>query len=165
MDRAYGAYRRYPVLQWGLLALTLVVLALLATRLLSSMAATQEGRLVSASMLPTIPVGATITYDPAPATFMRGEVVVLGLEHGADRLLASRIVGLPGETVEIRDGRLFINGQANDPAPGVPMPSRVSPLHLGPDQYYLLGDNRAAALDSRALGPVARTQILGVLLS
>ncbi|MGI8916844.1 MAG: signal peptidase I [Chloroflexota bacterium] len=165
MEMAQGVYRRYPALPWGLLALTLVVLAVLAAHLLAVISATKEGQLVSASMLPTIPAGVTISYDPAPATFTRGEVVVLELEHGADRLLASRIVGLPGDTVEIRGGRLLINGQANDPAPGAAMPARVSPLRLGPEQYYLLGDNRAAALDSRTFGPVSRTQILGALLS
>jgi signal peptidase I len=165
MVLAHGVHRRYPALHWGLFVLSLVVLALLVARLLSITAATKEGQLASASMLPTIPVGATITYDPRPATFTRGEVVVMELEHGAGRLLASRVVGLPGETVEIRDGRLFVNGLANDPAPGVSMPAPVSLVHLGPEQYFLLGDNRTAALDSRVFGPVERTQILGVLLS
>jgi type IV secretory pathway protease TraF len=45
------------------------------------------------------------------------------------------------------------------------MPAPVSLVHLGPEQYFLLGDNRTAALDSRVFGPVERTQILGVLLS
>ena len=165
MNMAHRVYRQQLAMQWGFLTITLVALVVLAARLLLTVQAAQQGHLASASMLPTIPEGATITYQPAPTTLGRGEVVVLALEHGPDRLLASRVVGLPGETVQIRGGRLFINGQANDPHPGVAMASSTTPLHLGAAQYYLLGDNRAAALDSRVFGPVERRQILGVLLS
>lgn len=165
MNMAHKVYRQHLAVHWWFLAITLVALILLAARLLSTIQASQQGHLVSASMLPTIPAGATITYEPAPSTLSRGEVVVLGLEHGTDRLLASRVVGLPGETLEIRAGSLFINGQANDPFPAAPMHSSVPLLRLGPNQYYLLGDNRAAALDSRVFGPVERRQILGALLS
>lgn len=165
MNSAHGVYRRQVALPWAFLAITAVALVLLAASLLSDIQAGQQGHLASGSMLPTIPMGATISYAPAPATLRRGEVVVLSFEHGTDRLLASRVVGLPGETVEIRAGRLYINGQANDPSPGAPMPSSTPPLRLGPNQYYLLGDNRASALDSRDFGPVARSQILGILLS
>jgi signal peptidase I len=165
MNMAHRVYRQQLAVHWGFLAITLVALVVLAARLLSSIQDAQQGHLASASMLPTIPAGATITYQPVPATLSRGEVVVLGLEHGTDRLLASRVVGLPGETVEIRAESLFINGQVKDPFSGAPMPASLPPLHLGTDQYFLLGDNRAAALDSRVFGPVERRQILGVVLS
>ena len=83
----------------------------------------------------------------------------------ADREDIKRIVGLPGELVEIRDGVLWIDGDvAEEPYISGPMPPDW--LHAWAtrdDEYVLLGDNRAAAgiTDSRRYGPVKRNALIG----
>jgi signal peptidase I len=123
-----------------------------------------------ASMAPTLPAcnGRTLaegfTYhfrDPH-----RGEIVVIhargrlgGLitpdPHARDLNLSKRVIGVPGDTVVGRDGRVFVNGRKADDIPTAAFP----PTHLGPKQYYVLGDNRSFAQDSRDFGPVPRAAI------
>ena len=74
----------------------------------------------------------------------------------------SRIAGLPGEKIEIIDKTLFVNGSPTDPPPGAgPYVGRLekyflggngvegAPMTLGPDKYFVLGDNSPRAADSR----------------
>lgn len=79
-----------------------------------------------------------------------------------------RLVGLPGERLDIRDGAVWIDGERLNP------PDRLGPIHysslsevtlpivLGADEYFLLGDNTQRTADSRIWGPVKRELILGV---
>lgn len=104
-------------------------------------------------------------------------------EFGSGAKIVSRIVGLPGETVEIVDGQLQIDGQSISPPPGVTgyasmlysgMDDRAlygepgagcegNPIHLGPDEYYVLGDNTTRAKDSRLWETAAEGHQLGAL--
>lgn len=80
--------------------------------------------------------------------------IVVARESGG-RLLLKRVVGLPGETVELRDGRVYVDGRAlvEDYASGATQPAPYRPLtRVDRDAYYLLGDNRAASTDSRDHG-------------
>lgn len=92
----------------------------------------------------------------------RGDVVVLRLPNRTSDPLIKRVVGLPGETVEITDGRVLINGQVLD-EPYLNqytyqgMPPRVVP----PNQVFVLGDNRGFSNDSRAFGFVPFSDIIG----
>jgi signal peptidase I len=74
-----------------------------------------------------------------------------------DLNLSKRVIGIPGDTVVGRNGRVFVNGEQADDFPTEPFPV----VHLGPKQYYVLGDNRAVSQDSRAFGPVPRNTIFG----
>ncbi|HEV3121020.1 MAG TPA: signal peptidase I, partial [Isosphaeraceae bacterium] len=66
-----------------------------------------------------------------------------------------RAIGLPGETIEIRSGRVFIDGRAlSEPYVSAPFTYSVPPVKLGKDEYYLLGDSRDASNDSHIFGPV-----------
>jgi signal peptidase I len=80
----------------------------------------------------------------------RGDVVVLRSPLDARTLLVKRVVGLPGESVSFDKGDLVINGQriASDIAYLAP---RVAPRgwRLGPDEWFVVGDNQAASRDSR----------------
>jgi signal peptidase I len=96
----------------------------------------------------------------------RGELVVI---HARGRLggpitpdpeardlnLTKRVIGVPGDTVVGRDGRVFVNGRKADDIPTAAFP----PTHLGPKQYYVLGDNRSESQDSREVGPAPRASI------
>ncbi len=93
--------------------------------------------------------------DPA-----RGDIVVFRFPEDTDKDFIKRIIGLPGETVEVRDKEVFINGQRlNDPwahyADRIILPSGVQPRdNFGPvkvpeGQYFVMGDNRDQSYDSR----------------
>lgn len=91
----------------------------------------------------------------------RGDVVVLRL-NGMEDLLIKRVIGLPGDQVEIRGGQVFINHQMLDepyvvfPANGDYGPIDVPPLHL-----FVLGDNRNFSNDSRTFGPIPMKNVIG----
>lgn len=91
----------------------------------------------------------------------RHDIVVLDLPNMPE-LLIKRIVGLPGETVEIRRGVLYIDGVPLEETfdhsrSGTTLP----PMTLPPMTYFVLGDNRANSNDSRSFGPVKRSSIIG----
>ena len=89
----------------------------------------------------------------------RGGIVIFAKQSdGVDYV--KRVIGLPGEIVQIKDGRVWIDGQSiTEPyAQGVTT-SDFAQVKLGPDEYFLLGDNRVLSRDSRNLGPVQRSEI------
>jgi signal peptidase I len=94
--------------------------------------------------------------DPA-----RGDVVGLQLE-GSRLVLLKRIVGLPGERVGLRGGRVFINGEplAEPYTRGHEVPSTRGERTLGVDEYFVIGDNR----DESAHGVVRRAELRGKVL-
>lgn len=96
----------------------------------------------------------------------RGDVVILRNPRARDdgRYLVKRIVGVPGDVVEIRENQLYVNGKLYDkpltaaaPVPG----GDEGPIEIPPGYYYVLGDNRANSLDSRYFGLVAGGLIEG----
>lgn len=114
------------------------------------------------SLLATLSAGDT----PSTPRFgpLRGQIVVVR-RQGFDELVLKRVVGLPGETIDIRDERIWINGQAIDEPylEGGPTGrcTTYCSLTLATDQYYVMGDNRAHSNDSRVLGPVSYADIVG----
>jgi signal peptidase I len=92
----------------------------------------------------------------------RGEIVVFHYPLDPTRDFVKRVIGLPGDTVEIRDGVVVVNdGELDDPyvvqVSRAPMRETV----LGPDEYFVLGDNRLHSNDSRNWGPVPLENIVG----
>lgn len=91
----------------------------------------------------------------------RDDIVVLDLPE-MDEMLVKRVVGLPGEVVEIRSGIVYVD---NNPVPESyaydHTPYDMAPILLGPLNYFVLGDNRSNSNDSRVFGPVHRDHILG----
>jgi signal peptidase I len=91
----------------------------------------------------------------------RNDIVVIAMPD-MEEMLVKRVIGLPGETVEVRDGVVYVNGE---PLPE-PFPHELGhesrePITLGPLNYYVMGDNRDNSNDSRSFGPVQREYILG----
>ena len=100
----------------------------------------------------------------------RGDVVAYRAPNDTNVSTIKRIVGMPGETVELRKNKLFINGREqtesyahSDAAPDKP-PEDFGPLKLGNAEYFLLGDNRNHSYDSRQHGAVIRGLIRGHIL-
>lgn len=91
----------------------------------------------------------------------RNDIVVLDLPE-MDELLVKRVVGLPGERVEVRAGIVYVNDVAlPEPFPHDITAYDMQPITLGPLNYFVLGDNRSNSNDSRSFGPVHREHILG----
>ena len=95
----------------------------------------------------------------------RGEIVVFrSLEQpGTD--LVKRFVGMPGDTIEVRDGSLYVNGKKQiEPYIKEPMNplEHFGPIVVPPDHYFAMGDNRNDSYDSRYFGPVPRANVIGV---
>lgn len=91
----------------------------------------------------------------------RNDIVVIKRPE-MDELLVKRIIGLPMEKVEIRDGYVYINDvRLPEPFPHDQYPQNIPSHTLGPVQYFVLGDNRGNSNDSRSFGPIFREDIVG----
>ena len=88
-------------------------------------------------------------------------------DEESDRATLKRVIGLPGETIQISEGQVLINGEARECEQGwleADMAGLASsPVTLGEDEYFVLGDNKSASEDSRfsSVGNVRKEQILG----
>jgi len=94
----------------------------------------------------------------------RGDIVVFYYPLDVSKSFIKRVVGLPGESVFVRNGRVYINAQPiSEPyvAPGYWDRESYPEVVLGPGQYYVLGDHRDASNDSREWGPVGLKYIYG----
>ena len=124
-------------------------------------------------MEPTIRVGERIVVDRTAFWFrkpQRWEIVVFLCPHQPTELCVKRVAGLPGETVQIRGGLIYANGKPQPSPIGVRYGARSgqefgdSPEYaLGPNEYFVLGDNSGVSEDSRYWEPPAipANQILG----
>jgi signal peptidase I len=94
----------------------------------------------------------------------RGDVIVFWYPLDRTKSFIKRVVGLPGESVEIRRGHLFVDAKEID-EPYVPPTffdgSSYGPIHLGTQEFFVMGDHRDSSNDSRVFGPVPRTAIYG----
>lgn len=103
----------------------------------------------------------------SPFALHRGQVVVFyESDARTGEPLIKRLIGLPGETIQIHDGDVYVDGtQLSEPYVNAAPTACVSycggPITLGPDQYFFLGDNRANSRDSRYFGPVPARRIVG----
>lgn len=126
----------------------------------------QATRVEGQSMEPNLHSNQRLVVEKLSYRFhgpQRFDVVVLRLPSQGDELLIKRVVGLPGEAIEIRDGHVYINGEeldepfvTQDTRPGRQERITVPPLHV-----YVLGDNRSHSNDSRSFGPVPIDDIIG----
>ena len=82
-----------------------------------------------------------------------GEIVPTA--HRWNLQINKRVIGLPGDTVEGKRGRVYVDGRPADNIRTAPFAA----VHLGHDQYFVMGDNRTVSADSRAFGPVPRNAI------
>ncbi len=77
-------------------------------------------------------------------------------------MLLKRIIGLPGETVAFVNGQVLIDGQAlEEPYEKLPCDWNRPPEKLGPDEYFVVGDNRSMPQELHTLGKVERNRIVG----
>lgn len=126
-----------------------------------------------ASMEPSFHGGDYLIVDEISYRFnepQRGEVVVFKYPLDKSQRFIKRIVGLPGEKVDIDKGRVIITSPLGEKiflneiyitTPLTEMQLENSSLTLGENEYYVLGDNRTHSFDSRSWGVLKREDIIG----
>jgi len=118
------------------------------------------------SMEPTLLDGDRLFVTKSYRTPARGDIVVFETldERNREEDLVKRVIALPGDTIEVRQGIALVNGAVEDTARLNTSPydqTYVRPTKIGPGQIFVLGDNRPIALDSRQLGPVPIFSVKG----
>jgi signal peptidase I len=125
------------------------------------------------SMFPTFHDGEYLIVDELSkyvGEYRRGEVVILRYPNDPSKYFIKRIIGLPGETVTIRDGVVSITSKeiTTPIVLAEPYVKNVKPDNtartLDGDEYFVMGDNRAQSSDSRMWGPVPERLLNGKAL-
>jgi len=127
----------------------------------------------SAAMVPAFLPGDHVIVNQAAyhaGRPRRGDVVVFRYPDDAGQLFLHRVIGVPGDRIEIRDQVVSVNGQAvaepyvqhTDTSIMVGnVRDHLGPVTVPPGSYFVMGDNRENSLDSRFLGSVSQEHILG----
>lgn len=90
----------------------------------------------------------------------RFDVIVLH-ETDDDEKIIKRVIGMPGDTVAIKDGEIYINDKKIEDKYAYGMTSDYDRITLKSDEYFILGDNRLISKDSRYFGPIKEKEIKG----
>ena len=119
------------------------------------------------SMDPTLSDGQDVFFTRINFSYDRGQVVFARMPSGSNYV--KRIVALPGDVVEVYNGTLYVNGQAEQSsgAVGATLPQEgivEYPYIVPEDCYFLVGDNREGSVDSRSFGALPASSIRGKLI-
>ena len=156
------------VLRWLLHALREVaetVIPAVVIALVINLFLAQATQVLGQSMEPNLHSTQRVVVEKVTYRFFhgprRGDIVVIALPEQSEMLI-KRVVGLPGESIEVRSGQVYIDGKPLDepwtvnPGGGSYGPHTIPPLHV-----FVMGDNRGASNDSRNFGPVAIEHVVG----
>lgn len=116
------------------------------------------------SMVPTIKEGHAVGYLRIVGKIKTDDIVYVRMADGQTYI--KRVVAVPGDTVEVKNGSLLVNGVENNEfgTTKTHVSAVKYPLTLDENQYFILGDNREISVDSRDFGPVSLSQIKGKIL-
>ena len=151
------------ILEWALTIIIPVVAALLIHQYLFTFA-----RVDGTSMLDTLHENNIMGVSRLHYRLnepQRGEIITCNYPEDGNKLFVKRIIGLPGETIEIREGTVYIDGE-----PIAEMyltrvdDQSMDPITLAKDEIFVMGDNRPVSRDSRAVGPLTLDEIYGRVL-
>lgn len=158
---------RHPLLHTLLGVLICVIVAMLLSLLITKYVA-HHTSVEGSSMESTLSNGDQLIVEKLSYYFHdpeRFDVIVFPYDNNVNYI--KRIIGLPGETVQIMDGKIFINGEIlnEDYGNAVMEEDGIASdvIQLGDDEYFVLGDNRNASVDSRKeeVGNIKRDKIQG----
>ena len=94
------------------------------------------------------------------AKINRYDIVVLDEEYD-NEIIIKRIIGLPGETVEIKNNKIYINDKKIEDEYAYGDTGDYEKITLADDEYFILGDNRLISKDSRYFGPIKESDLMG----
>ncbi len=180
----------------GLIELVITVAIAVALALLIQAFIVKPYRIPSPSMVPTLEIGQRVLTNRLAGNPSLGDIVVFHPPHGADlgdgvcanpnqggghsqacatptpqqsqQTFIKRVVGLPGDKIQIIDGHVYRNdvrekdGYTVPCSPGTPSCNFRTPIKIPPGDYFMMGDNRPDSEDSRYWGPVPDKSIIGV---
>ena len=131
----------------------------------------QRTMVSGSSMETTLQNGDNLIVDKISYRFRdpkRYDIIVFPYKYEEDTYYIKRIIGMPGETIQIQDGYVYINGEKltsdiygkeriNNPQ------TAAEPITLGEDEYFVMGDNRNHSMDSRdpSVGVLKRSDLIG----
>uniref|UniRef100_A0A7C3MIY2 Signal peptidase I n=1 Tax=Dictyoglomus thermophilum TaxID=14 RepID=A0A7C3MIY2_DICTH len=117
------------------------------------------------SMIPTLNEKEAVLVIRIPYYFReprRGEVIVFKYPQDPTKEYVKRLIGLPGDTIEIKNGIVYVNGRALDEYYVKNKSSdNYGPIQVPKDSYFVLGDNRPVSVDSRYWGFVPKKNLVG----
>ncbi len=125
------------------------------------------------SMEPSFETGDYLIVDEISYRFRepkRGEVIVFNNPYNPSQRFIKRIIGLPGEKVKLKEGKIIISNKKGefvlDESSYLPVSIKTTPkmfdeITLRENEYFVLGDNREVSVDSRNFGPLPRKNIIG----
>lgn len=159
------------------------VFVALALALITRAAVAEPRYIPSESMLPTLKVHDRLIVEKISnytQQYKRGDILVFypPVDHENTSFLSNtlkwlgfssspayikRVIGLPGETIEVRDGKVWINGQALDETSYIKDPPlyEMPPLKIPPGHFFMMGDNRNNSMDSHVWGPLPIKNVIG----
>lgn len=140
-----------------------VVLAVLIFLVIRSLV--QNYRIEGQSMEPNFHHGQYLLVNKLAyrlGEYKRGDVIVFHYPNNPAQDYIKRVIGLPGDTVEFRDGNLFVNGvTVDEPYDQVPIARNIPAQTVAPGFLYVLGDNRPASSDTRTWGQLSQEFVIG----
>jgi signal peptidase I len=121
----------------------------------------------SGSMIPTLEVGDRVLVNKFIYRFTdpeRGDIIVFESVDRTNEDLIKRVVGLPGDKIAVRSGKLYVNGEPQkEPYTNKKLPDRsfYAKTTVPKDHVFVMGDNRGNSADSRVFGPLPEKNIEG----
>ncbi len=157
--------RKYDGLKYGWLQDTKKFILLLAVLFFMFHNVVGFSFVKGESMEPTLYEGDMVLYTRLGVQYQRGDVVSVRIPSG--EYYVKRIIAMEGDTVEIRDGRVYLNGECLT-EPYIAGETQTAaggivryPYTLQEGQIFVMGDNRSSSMDSRSFGAVGIRQIKG----
>ncbi|HHT45259.1 MAG TPA: signal peptidase I [Fastidiosipila sp.] len=154
-----------------------VIVIALALGLLLTTFVIQRNTVIGKSMLPTLKEKDELLIEKVSKWFggvSRGDIITVHMENRSfnegQANIIKRVIGLPGDHVKLDGGFVYVNGELlEEPYLAASAKTRVKnsmyqEVTLGADEYYVMGDNRDASLDSRTFGPIHKNDIIGEVL-
>jgi len=109
-----------------------------------------------------------LEIEPGETSFLfgepqRGEIIVFHYPRDITRDFVKRVIAVPGDTMEMRNGRVYVNGViVQEPYLTGPYgPTNLTEQTIGPEEYFVMGDNRLQSNDSRSWGTVPLSNVVG----